>query len=109
MRKKKIEIWDLLPPEANRAIDELGYSFLAENGYDVANASTSKAKLQALKDAMKAKKEELRHVAFIDSEANKILFSFRLHRCGICVKKSKALQFVLVSEGEEDGKRKNQT
>lgn len=41
---KKIDIFDLLPEEANRQVDEIGYGFLKENGYDVEGAVESKEK-----------------------------------------------------------------
>ena len=103
MKKRKLDIWDLLPPEASRAIDELGYSLLAAHGYDVTAADTDKAKRHALKVAMKAKGEELRHGTFVDPEAGKILFWFEFLQGGILMERSRAIQFVPVVKGEADG------
>lgn len=102
-KKKKVNIWDLLPPEANRAIDDLGYALLAAHGYDVADANTSKAKRHDLKETMRAKGEELRHATLVDPESGKILFWFELHRGGVLVERSRALQFVPSAKGEADG------
>ena len=107
-KKRKIDIWDLLPPDANRAIDELGYALLEKHGYDVTAADTDKAKHREVKEAMKAKGEELRHSTFFDPETGKILFWFELVRGGELVERTKALQFVPIVKGEADGEGTDQ-
>lgn len=108
MKKRKLNIWDLLPPEANRAIDELGYTLLLKHGYDVAEADASKAKRHDLKEAMKARGEELCHGTFVDPETGKILFWFELHRGGELVERSRAIKFLPIAKGEENGKGTSQ-
>ena len=107
-KKKKIEIWDLLTEEANKQIDELGYAFLAEHGYDVSEANVSKAKRHDINEALKANGEELRHGVLVDTDTNKILFWFELHRNGEMVARSRAIQFVTV-KGDADGEGTSQT
>ena len=108
MKKPKVDIWDFLPPEANRAIDELGYSLLAAHGYDVTSADTNKAKRHDLKEAMKSKGEELRHAVFVDPQTGKILFWFELLQGSVLVERSRALQFVPIAKGEADGEGTDQ-
>jgi len=108
MRKRKVEIWDLLPLEANRAIDELGYSLLLKHGYDVADADASKAKRHDLKEEMKARGEELCHATLVDPKTGKILFWFELVRGGELLERTKALQFVPIVKGDADGEGTDQ-
>ena len=53
MTGRKIEIFDLLPEEAMKAIDNLGYKFLESRGYDTARAAESKSQMTKLKKALR--------------------------------------------------------
>ena len=50
MSKKEVDIFDILPPEAFAAIDELGYNFLKEQGYDTEGAADSEEKRKEIKN-----------------------------------------------------------
>ena len=105
MKKKKIDIMDILPPEAVEKIDELGYTFLAENGYDTKNASKSAEKRKEIKSEMKKKGEELRYFGAVDNEKKQMIFWYELYRNGEKVCKSRGLK--MVREEGKNGEQKN--
>lgn len=91
---KEIDIFDLLPPEATEAVDELGYEFLAKCGYDVEGARESVAKIEELREALQEKEEELRYSGAVDNKTGAMMVWFVIYRNGESVAKSRALQFL---------------
>lgn len=104
MKKKRIDVLDLLPPEAAPQIDEVGFGFLKEHGYDTEGATASEEKREELKRALKANGEELRYFGAIDKDTRAILVWFELHRGKQKVATSSGIKFLpKPSEGGEDG------
>ena len=105
--KKEIDIFDLLPPEANKAIDKLGYSFLNSQGYNVTGATKSYKRRSRLKDALKKRGQELRYRSTIDKEQKSILVWFELYKGEERIAVSQGIKF-LPKEREADGAEQNQ-
>ena len=103
-KKKQIDIFDILTPEANRAVDELGYSFLQENGYDTTEAINSPSKREEIKKAMEANGDELHYHSAINSDTKAILVWFEIHREGKQIARSRGLKFVQKGD-DNNGKR----
>ena len=101
--KKEIDIFDLLPPEAAKPIDELGYSFLKSQGYDVSGVKKSYKRRSRLRQAMKKRGEELGYRAAIDEETRGILIWFELYRGGERVAVSQGIKFLPKREREVNG------
>lgn len=91
---KEIDVFDLLPPKAIEAVDELGYEFLAKCGYDVEGARESFAKREELRKALQEKEEELRYSGAVDDKTGAMMVWFVIYRNGERVAKSRALQFL---------------
>ena len=103
-KKRTIDIFDLLPPEAFVQIDELGYNFLKEHGYDVEGAIESEEKRKEIKKALKANGEELRYSGAFNDETRAILIWYELYRGQEKVATSLGLKFLpKPSEGGENG------
>ena len=104
MTKKVVDIFDLLPPEAFAGIDNLGYSFLKEHGYDVEGAAESEEKRKEIKKALKENGEELFYFGAFDKDTRAILVWYELYREKERVAISSGLKFLpKPSEGEENG------
>lgn len=105
MGNREIDIFDLLPEDANKQIDELGYNFLSEQGYDTRNAIESNSKRTKLKKELKKQGRELLYQSAINKETKAILFWFELREGDKIIATSKGLKFVpKPSEGGEGGK-----
>lgn len=92
--RQEIDIFDLLPPEAAQAGDELGYEFLAKCGYDVEGARESVAKQEELREVLQEKEEELRYSGAVNDKTGAIMVWFAIYRNGERLAKSRALQFL---------------
>lgn len=92
--KRKVDIFDLLSPEAIKAVDKLGYKFLMQRGYDTKGAIKSSKKREELKKALKANGEELRYVGGINKEDKTILIFFEVVKAGKRVATSQGLKFI---------------
>jgi hypothetical protein len=103
---KKIDILDLLPAEAMRKVDELGYSFLQERGYDADGAIDSKIKRAELKKALDRKGEVLRYAGAVDNETKAILVWFELFKGKEKVAVSQGIKF-LQRENESGEERED--
>lgn len=104
MTGRKIEIFDLLPEEAMKAIDNLGYKFLESRGYDTTRAAESKSQMTKLKKALRVNGEELRYAAAIEKETKAILIWFELYRGKERVATSEGIKFMpKPSEGGGNG------
>ena len=102
--QRKVDIFDLLPEEAMKAIDELGYNFLAEMGYDTTRAIESKTQRTKLKKEMRVKGEELRYAGAVDHETKAILVWFELWKGKDRIATSRGIKLLpKASEGGEDG------
>lgn len=105
-KRKYTSIYDLLTPEAKQAIDEHGYAFLAEHGYNTDGAIKSNKKRAALLEAMEARNEAIAVGEKYDYERRRALFWIELHREGRFVSRSKGITFIL---GMEDVDGENGT
>ncbi len=92
--EKKLDIFDILPSEAFSRIDELGYSFLEENGYDTEGAAESEDKRKNIKCSLKEKREELRYFGAFDKDTGAILIWYELYRGKEKISTSKGLRFL---------------
>ena len=102
MKKRKIDVFDLLPPEAGERIDELGYKFLSNQGYDTEGAVASKEKRNEIKKIMKERGEELRYFGMVDKTTKAILVWFELYRGKERIGVSSGIKFL--PRTEEGGK-----
>ena len=100
------EIFDILPQECMVKIDELGYGFLADNGYKTDKCIKFEKRRKQLANAMKRHSEELVYKTAIDSESGRILLWFELIRAGKKVATSRGICFV--REGEMHDKDSGQ-
>ena len=108
MAKRKIDVFDLLPEEANRQIDELGYGLLKDNGYQVDGARDSEEKQREIKKQLQKDKRTLTYAAMIDKETKAILIWFELlDEKKECIARSKGIKF-LPKEGGENGEEESQ-
>ena len=105
-KQKLTSIYDMLTEEAIQAIDEQGFAFLAEHGYDTEGALESKKKQRALLRAMEARNEAIALKEKIDYERRRALFWIELHREGQMIARSQGITFVL---GMEDTDGENGT
>lgn len=94
MRKRRVDILDLIPAEATEAVDKAGYTFLAKRGYDAMEAATSDEKRAALAEEMKRRGEVLRYAGAVDSEQGAILVWFELWRGRRRIARSVGLKLV---------------
>lgn len=103
--KKEIDIFDLLPPEANKAIDKLGYDFLKSRGYNVKGVAKSYKRRARLKDAMKKRGEELRYRDVIDKEQKSIIIWFELYRDYELIARSQGIKFIQKERDDYDAEQ----
>lgn len=111
--KKAIDIFDLLPSDAAKPIDELGYSFLKSRGYDVSGVSKSYKRRSRLKDAMKKRGEELRYCGAVNQETKGILVWFELYKGEERIAVSQGIKFLPkdakeVTNGDEQNQERPQ-
>ena len=92
------DVFDLLGAEAVPAIDELGYSFLAQQGYEVQKARKYLDERERLRKRLRKDRAELRHYAKIDREDGAILFWYAFFKKGKQVAVSKAIKFMRKEE-----------
>lgn len=93
-KQKETGILDFLPAEATKAIDELGYKFLAEQGYSVEGAIESRPKRMAIRREMKKRKEELYVRSAINKSNGAVLVWYELFREGQRVTSSRGLKIL---------------
>ena len=98
---RRIDILDLLPEEAIKAIDELGYKFLASRGYDTEGAIESKEVRNKLKEELKANGEKLQYVGGINKENKTILVFFEIIKEGKRIATSEGIK--LIPKPSEEG------
>lgn len=99
---KKIDIFDILPPETHAAIDKLGYDFLKSHNYKTTGVAKSYKRRARLKEAMKKRGEELGCCSAIDPEQNIILLWFELYRGEERIARSSNIKIVM-KRGEDNG------
>lgn len=88
------DIFDILGEEATQQINELGFSFLAEQGYDVAGAVESYDRAREIRHIIKARGQELRYRVLANAENGAVLFWYELYEGKDIVARSKGLKFV---------------
>lgn len=101
MSKKEVDIFDILPPEAFAAIDELGYNFLKEQGYDTEGAADSEEKRKEIKKALKKDGKELFYRGAVDKETKAILVWYEIEAEGKCIARSQGIKFVQKSKEDK--------
>ncbi len=105
MKKRKIDIFDMLPEEANRKIDELGYSFLSAQGFNADGAIESEPKQIEIGRELKRQGKELRYVGMVDKTKGAILVWFELYQGKKKIAVSQGIKFMPKSaEGGNGGK-----
>ena len=106
MKKKEISILDILPAESIKQVDELGYNFLKERGYNVEGAQESEEKRLQIKKEMDKRGEVLLHSGVIDKDTKAILLWFEIHnKKGEKLATSSGIKFVPNKvEGEDEKK-----
>ena len=109
VRKRKIDVFDLLSPEMSQKVDELGYSFLQECGYKVNNATQSASVRSKLKRQLDKDGRVLTYKGLLDNETREILIYFHLVKKGTensdkpeILMTSKGLKFVPKAGGESE-------
>ena len=101
-KKKRPDIMDLVVlagAAAVRQVDELGFSFLAEHGYDVTGwdsrePDTAKEVQARLAAAMEERGETLCYHGAVDDASPRFIFWYTLRRGKQEIAKSRVLQFV---------------
>ena len=101
-KAKKPDIMDLVilqGAEAVKAVDELGWSFLAGHGYDVAgwdseDEATAKAAHDRVAVAMKERGESLVYHGAVDDASPRFAFWYTLRHGRREIARSRVLQFV---------------
>ncbi len=105
MAKKEIDIFDLLPEEAIKKVDEIGYNFLSEQGFDTTGAAESNSKRTKIKKELKKQGKELFYKGAVDKETKAILIWFELYKGEEKIATSQGVKFLpKPSEGGEGGK-----
>ncbi|MBQ3063976.1 MAG: hypothetical protein IJC99_04160 [Clostridia bacterium] len=107
-KQKKPDIMDLVilaGPEAVRSVDELGWSFLAAHGYDVAgwndeDENVAKAAQERVAAALSERGESLCYHGAVDDSSPRFIFWYTLRRGRHEVARSTVLQFRQAPEGE---------
>ncbi|MEG2541545.1 MAG: hypothetical protein RSB59_07245, partial [Clostridia bacterium] len=102
MPSRKIDIFDLLPEEAMKAIDKQGYDFLASKGYDTEGAIESEYKRKEIKRTLMAEKKELTYRGVVDKDSGAMLVWFEL-MSGDKIERSQGIKFVQKSSDEGGG------
>ena len=87
MSKKEVDIFDILPPEAFAAIDELGYNFLKEQGYDTEGTAAYEGKRKEIKKALAKDGKNLFYRGAVDPEPKAILVWYEIEVMAKCVEK----------------------
>ena len=100
---KVIDILDLLPEEAIKQVDELGYDLLRQRGYEVEGAVDSLDKQKAIKAEMKKNGDQLLYFGMIDKDTKAILIWFEIHHNKEKVLTSRGLKFLPKNEGGQGG------
>ena len=104
--KRKKDILDMLPLEAIKKVDDIGYGFLAEHGYDVKGVTDSRKKRRKLKAELRANSQTLRYsVIYGKDNESAVLFFILENAKGEIVARSKSMKFVFKRE-ERDGEKK---
>ena len=101
---RKIDVFDILPPEASEVADKAGFDFLKEQGYDVAGCRKSYKRRARLKKALKRDGAELVYKSFVDNDAGKILIYYQLYKKGELVARSRGITFIITKEGQNESK-----
>lgn len=107
-KQKKPDIMDLVilaGPEAVKAVDELGWSFLSAHGYDVAgwdseDEAVEKAAWERIRAALLDRGEGLAYHGAVDDASPRFIFWYTLRRGRREVAKSKILEFRQKPTGE---------
>lgn len=94
-KKKKVDVLDILPPEAMAAADKQAYAFLCEHGYDAEGAEGDEGKRKALMAELSRRGECIKYSGMFDPEAGKILVWFHLWRGKKRIARSKGYTFIL--------------
>ena len=101
--KNKKDFFDILPPEAIKAVDAHGYGFLAEHGYNVEGASDSRKARRRLKAELRANSQTLVYSTVAGKNKGTIILFFSLKATsGEMVARSKGIKLVFQQE-ERDG------
>ena len=104
MGKREIDIFDLLPEEAIKKVDEIGYQFLSEQGFDTKGAAESDSKRAKIKKELKKQGKELFYRGAVDKETKAILVWFELYKGKEKIATSQGIKFLpKPSEGGEGG------
>ncbi|MEG1662986.1 MAG: hypothetical protein RR338_03280 [Clostridia bacterium] len=105
-KKRKIDIFDLLPEKAMKAIDKLGYDFLTFKGYDTEGAIEFEDKRKEIKKTIKADNKELSYRGAVDKGTGAILVWFEL-KTGDSIERSQGIKFI-PNPSEEGGEKDEQ-
>lgn len=108
-KAKKLDIMDLVilqGPEAVKAVDELGWSFLTAHGYEVTgwdseDEETARAAHDRVAVAMKERGEVLAYHGAVDDASPRFIFWYTLRRGKQEIAKSRVLQFVQREKDKE--------
>ena len=92
--KREVEIFDMLPSEVMKKLDEDGYSLLRAHGYDTSGAAKSYKRRARLKTAMKKRGEELRYCSAVERESKSILIWFELYKGEERIAKSRGIKIM---------------
>ena len=105
--KKKIDILDFLPQEAIARVDEVGYSFLRDMGYETEGAVERKSVRDKIARRMKRRCETLVIHKYINRDDASVLVWFELIRRGKSAAVSGGVKFVpkteVLSSEEQEG------
>lgn len=101
--KKTLDILDILPAAAARRVDELGYAFLGEHGYDVKDADKDRKVRDAIKHKLRERGETLQYTGAIDDKTGNILVWFNLYRGKVKIATSVAIKFIQKDGDKLDG------
>ena len=105
MAKKEIDIFDLLPEEAIKKVDEIGYNFLSEQGFDTKGAAESNSKRTEITKELKKQGKKLFYKGAVDKETKAILIWFELYKGKDKIATSQGIKFLpKPSKGGESGK-----
>lgn len=92
--KREVEIFEFLPEEVSKNLDEVGYSFLKSQGYNTAGVTKSYKRRARLKRDMKNRGEELRYYYAVDKETKSIFIWFELYKGEERIAKSQGIKFI---------------
>ncbi len=100
--KKTIDILDVLPEEAVKQVDELGYDLLRQKGYKVDGIELPERQKE-IKAEMKKNGDELIYFGMVDKDTKAILIWFEIHHNKEKVLTSRGLKFLPKNEGGQGG------